>query len=87
MIDALWTIADYKTGKMPRDNRGWRDQELQLGGYGYLFKKQHPNLALDRLMIVGLANKTPKVVVLDGEKMNEAMEMFQLCLRIYRWQG
>ena len=85
VVDGKWTIADLKTGSMPKDAKAWKDQELQLGGYAVLFKEQYPDRPLDQLMIIGLALKKPKVVVIEGDKMQSAMMAFELAAQMYWW--
>ncbi len=78
-----YVIMDYKTGSVPRKSdhlvrSGYR--QVQLGFYGLLFKKVHPDKTLEGLGYFDINNTKGYVEVIEEDEIEEYLVDFEVHL-------
>jgi hypothetical protein len=75
-----YRVIDYKTGKLPgrvAHLAAKQFQEVQLGFYGLLFKKNFPEAWIDALCYYDLLEKKDIEIIIDSENIDGYLESFE----------
>jgi ATP-dependent helicase/DNAse subunit B len=78
--EGLYEIIDYKTGKLPEINSHFQDRDFrepQLGFYGLLFKKNHPDAPIGALCYYDISEKKDLEVIVDADHVTDYLESFE----------